>query len=375
MKRLLLIGAGHAHAQVLLDWEARPVRGVELMVLSPHGKAPYSGMVPGWLAGTYDFDAICIDFAGLAQRAGAVFVEGALYAIDPTLRRVHLASGATIDYDLVSLNVGSTLTPPRIDGPPVLSLRPLGDLKTAWDRVLNLPAKRSSVVPHAVRVTAVGGGAAGFESVLAVVARLRALNPGQPVHADLVTRGTQWLPGLAPGAVRSAERALRTAGVQLHLGTAWTPAMADNTDLLIWGTGAQAHAWQTDTARSGGLAVSAQGFIRVQPDLRSVSHPDVYAVGDCAEWASPLPKAGVYAVRMGPVLSRNLRTALGDEGGPVDFKPQHHFMGLLATANGRAIASRGRLHAEGRWVWRLKDRIDRGFLARFQSPAVQRGLV
>ncbi|WP_291065399.1 FAD-dependent oxidoreductase [Hydrogenophaga sp.] len=374
MRRLLLIGAGHAHAQVLLDWAHRPVPGAELCVVSPHALAPYSGMVPGWLGGSYGFEEICIDFDQLARRAGATFLTDELHALDPGSNSARLASGVVVDFDVASLNVGSTLRPPSVDGPQVLALRPLGELKTRWDRVLQDVCSGEMAAGNAIRVTAVGGGAAGFESLLAVLARLRALQPQRPVQAELVTRGGQLLPGLARGAVRSAEQALTKAGVRLRVATPWTPAMAEHTDLLLWGTGAQAHAWQTDAARRGGLAVSEQGFVRVNPELRSVSHPNVYAAGDCAHWTFPLPKAGVYAVRMGPVLSRNLRAALGDAA-PASFKPQHNFLALLATADGRAIGSRGRLHAEGRWLWRLKDRIDRGFLARFQSPAAHCGLV
>ncbi|MDQ2928881.1 MAG: FAD-dependent oxidoreductase, partial [Pseudomonadota bacterium] len=135
---------------------------------------------------------------------------------------------------------------------------------------------------------------------------------------------------------------------------------AGSTDVVLWATGAEAHSWQ----RGCGLAVSDRGFIRIDERLRSCSHPQVHAVGDCAEWARPLPKAGVFAVRMGPVLSRNLRAALG-AGTPVPYAPQRRYLALLATADGRAIASWGRWSLQGRWLWRWKDRIDRAFVGRF----------
>jgi NADH dehydrogenase FAD-containing subunit len=168
--------------------------------------------------------------------------------------------------------------------------------------------------------------------------------------------------------VRAAQRALAQAGVTLQLGSAWAAHDAPASDLVLWATGAEAHAWQRDPERRGGLAVSKRGFIRIDPMLRSVSHPRVYAVGDCAEWASPLPKAGVYAVRMGPVLEHNLRAALG-QGSARPYVPQHRFLALLATGDGHAIASRGRFGASGRWVWHWKDHIDRSFLRRFQRRA------
>jgi pyridine nucleotide-disulfide oxidoreductase family protein len=374
MRRLVLAGAGHAHAQVLLDWLQAPVPGVELVVVSPQALAPYSGMVPGWLAGTYRFDEIVIDFAALCAAAGARWVAGELHALDPARRRLTLADGSTLAYDLLSLNVGSTLRPPPVPATTqLLALRPLSALHAGWGAVLLRWQQDPAQQPF--NVTAVGGGAAGFEALLAVLARLRALRPDRVVHGALVTRSATLLPGLAPAAVRHATRALARAGVTLQLGTAWCDTIARSSDLVLWATGAEAQAWQADPARRGPLAVDAQGFVRIDAQLRSVSHPQVFAVGDCAAWAVPLPKAGVHAVRMGPVLSRNLRAALapGAAGQGADHQPQQRFLALLATADGRAIGSRGALAAEGRWVWRWKDHIDRGFIRRFTLPAGRPG--
>jgi len=361
VKRLVLVGAGHAHARVLLDFARAPLPGVELCVVSPGALAPYSGMVPGWLAGHYRFADICIDFAALCAAAGARLLIDELLTLDPDRRRIGLASGASLDYDQLSLNVGSTLAPPEIPGARVLSMRPLGRLHEAWHRALDELVTRA--VDRPWHITAVGGGAAGIESLLAIRHRLRCLRPGHPVGATLVSRGTRLWAGAAPGAMRRVERALHVAGVSVQLDTDYDDAMARSADLLLWATGALAHPWQ----RRCGLAVDEGGFIRVDPLLRSVSHAGVHAVGDCASWADPLAKAGVYAVRMGPVLSRNLRAALGS-GTPVEYRPQRRFLALLATGEQRAIASWGRWSAEGAWVWRWKDRIDRSFVRGFTLP-------
>jgi pyridine nucleotide-disulfide oxidoreductase family protein len=365
MKRLVLVGAGHAHAQVLLEWARAPLPGVALVVVSPYALAPYSGMVPGWLAGAYRFDEIVIDFPALCAAAGARWVEAELDALDAERCAVTLSSGERLAYDVLSLNVGSTLRPPAVAGPTWLALRPLSQLRTGFEALLADWTANNANGPY--MVMAVGGGAAGFESLLAVLARLRSLQPRRAVQGRLVTRGTTLLPGLSSVARRAAERALARAGVTLQLGTGWSDAIARSSDLVLWATGAEAQGWQIDPARRGALAVSESGFIRVDSQLRSVSHPQVFAVGDCAEWAQPLPKAGVYAVRMGPVLSGNLRAALG-RGTSQVYRPQQRFLALLATGDGRAIASRGAFGFEGRWAWRWKDHIDRGFVSRFAAP-------
>ncbi|MGI9152366.1 MAG: FAD-dependent oxidoreductase, partial [Rubrivivax sp.] len=171
---------------------------------------------------------------------------------------------------------------------------------------------------------------------------------------------------------RAAQRALDRAGVTVQLGSGWCGAVDRSSDVVLWATGAEAHGWQKDPARRGSLAVDEQGFVRIDAQLRSVSHPQVFAAGDCASWSGrALPKAGVHAVRMGPVLAGNLRAALlgpAGAGALEAHRPQRHFLALLATGDGRAIASRGPFGAEGAWAWRWKDRIDRRFLRQFEVP-------
>jgi pyridine nucleotide-disulfide oxidoreductase family protein len=371
MKRLVLAGAGHAHALVLRTLVRQPMPGVEVVVVSPEPLAPYSGMVPGWLAGHYRFDEIAIDFPRLAAAAGARWCPGEIQALDPARRQLRLGDGTPLDYDLLSLNVGSTLRPPHAGHAQMLPLRPLAMLRLRYQQVLERWAREPGDRPFVV--TAVGGGAAGFEALLAVLARLRRMRPERAVQGSLLTRGTSLLPGLAPAARRAALRALDRAGVTVELGSRWCEPVDRGSDVVLWATGAEAHDWQLDPPRRGALAVDDRGFVRTDEQLRSGSHPQVFATGDCASWPGhALPKAGVHAVRMGPVLAGNLRAALlgpTDAGALEVHRPQRHFLALLATGDGRAIASRGPFGAEGAWAWRWKDRIDRRFLRQFELPS------
>lgn len=363
MKRLILVGGGHTHAQVLLDLVRAPIGGLDLIVVAPRRGAPYSGMVPGWLAGHYRFEELIIDIAGLCRRAGGRFVEDELQVLDPDRRRLDLVSGASLGYEVLSLNVGSTLEAPSTTHAQMLPLRPLALLKDRWERVLtNWQAGERN---RPMTVTTVGGGAAGFESLLAVLHRLRSVEPRAPIAGALLTRGTSILGGMAPGAVRAGLTALARAKVTVQMATRWCDRIDAGRDLVLWATGGVAHPWQRTPEQRGSLCVGPTGFIRIDRHLRSLSHPNVYAVGDCAEWDPALPKSGVFAVRMGPVLMRNLRAACG-RGDPVEYSPQRQFLALLATGDRRAIASRGRWSADGKWLWYLKDRIDRNFVRRFR---------
>lgn len=371
--RLMLVGAGHAHAQVLRDWARRPVPGVELVLVSPTRFAPYSGMVPGWLAGHYRFDEVVVDAATLAREAGARWVEAEVRSLDAGAQTLQLSDGEVLHWTLLSLNIGSTLRPPGWVGAHaglrLLPLRPLGGLHQAWD------ALQHEAAPPAA-VAAVGGGAAGVESLLAVLWRLRQRWPGAVLPAHLFQRDARLLPTLPPRAAQAVGQALAQAGVTLHLGTPFTPASlalllpaAPGLPLLLWATGAQPHAWPV----AGGLAADGDGFVAVDATLRSLSHPAVFAVGDCAGFTPSLPKAGVYAVRMGPLLSGNLRAALA--GGPMRaYRPQRVALALLALGGRQALATRGGWTLAGgpllgRALWRWKDRIDRGFIGGFARAA------
>jgi pyridine nucleotide-disulfide oxidoreductase family protein len=376
MKRVLLLGGGHAHVGVLAALARQRLAGAEVMLLTTHGAQVYSGMVPGLAAGHYTAEQCRIALAPLAAAAGASLVTGTAVALDAAARCLRLADGRSAEYDLLSIDTGAEQRRDRLPGAAAhaLFVRPIEAFVLGQQRLAEAAARRP------LDVVVLGGGAAGFELALAVQHRLNGSQPrgeGERVRVALVTGGPEALAGYPPAVLRDGARVLAArritvfrdaaAAVDAHaVHLAGGARLA--CDLAIVATGAEAPAWLAGS----GLALSERGFVRTGPTLQSVSHPEVFAAGDVATRDdAPHPKSGVYAVRAGPPLALNLRRAV--DGQPLQpYRPQSRTLNLLSCGGRRAIVVWGGLSLGqglfGGVAWRWKDRIDRGFIARFDVP-------
>ena len=348
--------------QVLRQLAMRPIAGVRLTVVVDAPTAVYSGMVPGFVAGQYRQDELEIDVRPLARRAGARVVVAAATGIDATARRIALAGRAPIAYDTASFDVGSLVA--GLDVPGVgehaLATRPIGRFVAAIDALVERA--------HAgFRVAVVGAGAAGVELALALRARLAR----QDVRVTLVDGAARVLPGAADRFAGRATRAIERSGVALRLGDGVARVEPGSLvlasgesiafDALVWAAGAAA----VPLFAASALATDERGFVRVRPTLQLESHDALFAAGDCARFETALPKAGVYAVRQGPVLHHNLRARI--EGRPLRrYRPQRDFLVLLNLGDGTALGAKWGRAIEGPRVFAAKDAIDRRFVRRFQ---------
>ena len=372
MKRLLLAGAGHAHLEVLRDRALARDESVEVTLVSPYPWFTYSGMVPGLIAGHYEIDALTVDLAPLCAAAGVTFLQTSLVGLDAAAREVVCANGATLGYDLLSLDVGIE---PAVDGTRGVArhavvVRPLEKLVKGWTDLL-VRAREGEVGA----VTVVGGGAAGVELAFAMEYRLRQELGLASAHVRLATDAPRIVPSFSPSARRRLVRKFERRNIGLHVGAAVTEVGPDYvrleqglefaTDAVFWATGGTAPAW----LRASGLATDDAGFVLTDSLLRSVSHPEVFAVGDCqVSRDAPRPHAGVFSVRAGPVLAANLRAASHGEELRA-FATPARYLALLSTGSRHAVGVWNGLSFEGAWAWRWKDRIDRRFLARYRAAA------
>ncbi len=373
MKRILLLGGGHAHVHVLRDLAHRPLAAAEVRLLTPHPRQMYSGMVPGIVAGHYRADEGAIALEPLAAAAGVPLVRASAVALDAIARRVLLAGGGLVDYDLLSLDIGATIDRDRIDGARAhaIFVRPIEDFVQQVERLVVKAAQR------VLDVVVIGAGAAGFELAMAIEHRLSTAAGylaagGERVRVALVTGGPPPLAGYPAAVIARSLEALarrhvavwREGCVRIEPGALWLASGARvPCDAPIVATGADAPGWLATC----GLALDPRGFVSTGATLQSVSNPEVFAVGDIATRAdAPRPRSGVYAVRAGPPLAANLRRRV-DGATLLPHRPQRRTLNLISCGERRAIAAWGGWSAEGRWAWWWKDRIDRAFVARYSA--------
>jgi len=373
VRDLVLIGGGHTHALVLRRWGMAPLAGVRLTVISPDPTAPYTGMLPGHVAGHYPRAALEIDLVRLARFAGARLILGRVEGIDSVARRLLLPGRAPVAYDIASLDIGVTAEMPELPGFSTHAhpAKPLGPFAVAWERfVADVEGGRAA--PKAI---VIGGGVGGVELAMAMAHRLR--EAGTEPQVTVFEAGTQALRDIGTAARATLLRRMAALGVGLETGrqvarvTPGAVVLGDGrrvpAGFVIGAAGARPQPWLAAT----GLALE-EGFVRVGPTLQTESDPTVFAVGDCAHLGfAPRPKAGVYAVRAAPVLCHNLRVALSGRGRMRAFRPQRDYLKLVSTGGRSAVADKFGLRAGGAWLWHLKDRIDRRFMAKFHDlPAM-----
>jgi selenide,water dikinase len=373
-KELLLLGGGHAHVAVIRHFAMSPRPGLGITLLSREVHTPYSGMLPGLVAGHYRHDECHIDLRRLCEASGVRLIQGSAQRIDTAAQRVEMAGRPALHWDLLSINTGSRPAIDSIEGAVEhgIAVKPIDRFLLRWSAFLQ--ALEADNVAREVCV--VGGGAASVEIVLALAHRLRSAGvPGDRCRLSLVAAAPRPLEGQPASLVRRLERHLSAAGIDVLTdarvlrATDGALELADGRripcDLAVWAIHAGAPAWLGES----GLPVDARGFVRVNAGLGVEGQPRIFAVGDIAALPQAVPKSGVYAVREGPVLARNIaRVLAGKASRP--YRAQRRALAILATGPRHAVAARGAWVLSGDWVWRWKDRIDRRFMAMYAPAAL-----
>lgn len=363
-KHLVLAGGGHAHLFVLQALARRRPKNIDVTLISPSRWQYYSGMIPGWMSGYYRQEDCRIDLAALAYAAGVNFIEKCVVAMRADAACVSMGSGGHITYDLLSLDVGGepdeswTLS----SAPRAISVRPMSGFVQEWTEGLSENSGRSLAI--------IGGGAGGVELAFAAKAGTEAAGSGVASDVSLVCGETGILESFPLGARRKIERKLSAAGVHVlrvravasERGILLSNGQGLEAEKVFVATGTKAPLW----LQLSGLGLGDEGYVQVNKFHQIVSHPNVFAAGDvCDRVDFDLPKSGVHAVRAGAVLAHNLLAML--TGGRLrPYVPKRSVLYLISTGDKSAVASWGWWSAQGRWVWKWKDLIDRSFIRKFR---------
>lgn len=389
-QHLVLVGGGHAHAQVIraLNWASRP-DNLKVTLIDPQSSASYSGMVPGCISNLYKPEDTLLHLQPLADWAGIEFMNDKVIDIDLENKVVHLASNDNnnkLSFDCISVDIGSTSR--SLDDTPgarqfTIPTRPISKLVERIDR--SMEDLDDTAEPHCV---VIGGGAAGVELSMSLNGRFKSQFPYSRI--TLLDTGTELLPGESVRGRDALKQIMNEQGIQVvhrcqvdELSDERIFAMINGESTTIpythciWATGAGAHPLAR-RLQTKGLDVTVHGWIKVNEYLQSLSHPFLFAAGDCSHIenlknGSP-PKAGVYAVRAGPVLIENLTRYLQQEQQKTDpgnlklkeYVPQSDFLKLLVCGDGRALGLRFGHAFHGKWVMQLKDEIDSNFMDLFK---------
>ena len=370
---LVLVGGGYAHLLFLKRWCMQPLAGVRVTLVSPLAELPYSGMLPGHLAGDYTHEQIHIDLVRLCRRAGVRLLLDTACGIDRQRKRVLLQTRPAISYDLLSINTGPA-SDTRVPGVAAhaLQLKPVARFLPQWQQVL----QQLRAATQSLRIVMTGGGAGSVESLLAMQRCIAAdATIARKPQFTLLTASAGLLPGYPAAVGAAAQRECRRAGIVVlcnkrvsrvehgHLYTDDSFSAVVPFDLLLWCGDAAAPPW----LGSSGLQLDARGFLLVHDSLQSLSDPAIFAAGDVASFGlRALPKAGVFSVRQAPVLYDNLRASLLQQR-LRPYRPQRVFLSLLQLGAEYAAGSFGPLAASGRWLQAWKRRIDLRFMRSLQQ--------
>ena len=365
---LVLIGGGHTHALVARMWGMKPLPGTRVTIVNPGPTAPYSGMLPGHIAGHYSREELDIDLVRLARFAGARLILGAATAIDPVNKRIHVEGRGEIGYDVASIDVGIHAEMPEIPGfaDHATGAKPLDQYAARWRAFLGRAADGEEVPDVAV----IGGGVAGMELALAMSHALWR-DVGQ-ARVSVIEAG-ETIVSHNPAAAKLLVEAAQKAGITLYLNAQVAEIGPDTVTLsdgrqiasrfTVGAAGAYAHGWLQQSA----LPLTDDGFVKVGADLRVEGYDDLFASGDCAHMShAPRPKAGVFAVRAAPVLQKNLVAALSG-GAMTPFRPQKDYLKLISLGEKRALAEKWGRTVSGPGLWRWKNQIDQKFMEKFRS--------
>lgn len=379
---LVLLGGGHANIQVLKMMAMNPIGGLRITLISDQTHSPYSGMLPGYLAGYYTYEECHFDLRRICEELGQRFIKATITGVDPQRKKIRLENRAEISYDCASINVG--IEPKSIEnlsqGPvlKIIPLKPISRFIARWDQLISdLKDYKGN---ESLQLAVVGAGAAGVE--ISIILKMLIDENQWNAQVNLIHRHEFLVSSKDLRAQRELLKTLNALSIKVFQNTEVIELHKDSLVLkdgqgqlhtkdfyrALIATQAAAPEW----FESSGLPVNQDGFVKVTEKLLVENEDSLFAAGDCIHFSpSPLKKAGVYAVRQGMVLEHNIRAFFTGKSLLKTFHPKKDVLSLITIGDRKAL-----VHQDSpsilRWMWpsllwAVKDGIDRRFMKRFQA--------
>lgn len=368
LKTVFLVGGGHSNIQVLHRLGKIKKRQFQLTLFSDVQFAPYSGMIPAYLAGDWNLDDLHFDLKKICDRYGFSFIQQKVSKISASQNQIQLHNGEIHHYDICSVNIG--IQPVTLPISPsaahkTLTVKPISEFLRKWNEV-QMKLFRD---PEFHSLNIIGGGAAAFE--IAIACRRKFPNPMYPIRLLAGRRGLL-------SHTNSRTRKLAKRSLEFHkIETVESSHVIEITDegivledgrllqssLALICTSASA----PELFKRSELPIDENGFLKVNESLQVPGFENLFAAGDCVRFLPrPLPKAGVFAVRQGPVLEQNIVASIDGKNSKTTYVPQSRHLSLLVSGHHQAIASYGDIALVGLLPWKLKQMLDLSFMKRFQ---------
>ena len=379
---LVLLGGGHANIQVLKMMAMNPIGGLRITLISDQTHSPYSGMVPGYLAGYYGYEDCHFDLRRLCEELGQRFIKAKIIGVDSQRKKIQLENRAEISYDCASINVGIEPKSIAILSPkPALQtipLKPISQFIAHWDQLISDLShyKGNETLPLAV----VGAGAAGVE--ISIILKMLIDQNRWNAEVSLIHRHEFLVSEKDFRAQRRLLKTFKELNIKVYQNTEVLEVQENA--LVLKDEGGRVHsevfyraliATQASAPKwfkSSELPVNPQGFLKVTEKLLVENEGALFAAGDCIHFSPfPLKKAGVYAVRQGMILEHNIRVYFTRKSSLKTFHPKKNVLSLITIGDRKALVHQDSFSIL-RWMWPsllwiVKDGIDRRFMKRFQT--------
>lgn len=353
MGRILLIGGGHAHLSILRALLKEAISD-EVTLISSNKYQYYSGMFSGYTEGLYKEEEIRIDLEQLCQKASVTFIKDTILSLDATQKIAKAQSGKPYSFDVVSFDIGSGT-----------------NQKWTQSNIINI--KPNSLFPNEVgtfrsseQPIVIGGGSAGVELALSTLAWRKENNKRKNVT---LISSSPLLSSYGPAIARKIKTISTDKGLSFHENET-VEHIRQNAIITDQGNKIEfTHVLPLLGPKASSifkefpLSTDSNGFLVVEDTLQNKEFPFIFGAGDCVTLKNYplLPKNGVYAVRQGPILWKNLKRYMNNQN-LLRFKPQKRFLSILSTGDKQGLLTYGRLTFYGKSAWNIKHFIDKRFM-------------